>query len=152
MATAFVPSAFDVPSPLDVDLALARINLAVLRARRGLPLDDKAVRAAALLRDHYTWGLYEAKYPDPIIPEDLVPDEDKRAILQQSLGSIARSEPGRRELDIERADRFVELLSAIANTRKCEAAQAVEVHSLVHALEGQPPAPLATAEFALASR
>ena len=135
MATASLRSGRGVPSPLAVDLAKARVDLAALRARRGLELDEQDLDAARLLRDYYSRKLQTAKSPVPIIPAKLVQDKETLEALQKGLASISRAEPGFDEASVPSVNRLVDLLSTLAGAGDCGPDQAKELHTLLHRLE-----------------
>lgn len=147
MATASLRSRRGAPSPLAVDLALARVDLAALRARRGQELDERAQDAAGLLKQHYSRKLQRATSPVPVISETLVPDEETRQALRKGLASIAKGEPEFAKADEELVNRLIELLSALAQPGRFEPEHAKELHSLLHTLEAKRPASVPTHEL-----
>jgi hypothetical protein len=148
MATASLRSGRGAPSPLAVDLALAKVDLAALRARRGEGLDRPAQDAAGLLREHYSRKLRRARNPVPLISETLVPDDEIRQALQDGLASMANVGAELEQVDERHITRLLELLSTLAEAGRCEPDEGKELHSLLHTLEAKPPAALPAPEFA----
>ena len=138
MATDTLRSRFSVPSPLAVDLAKARVDLAALRARRGLELDQQALDAAELLKDYYSRQLQAVKSPVPIIPEKLVEDKKTREALQKGLGSIFRTKPSLDETSAQLASELVDLLSMLADPNDFGPEEGKQLHKLLHSLEPKP--------------
>jgi len=148
MATVDLQRPSGRPSPLQVDLALAKVGLAALRARRGQEVDEQSRAAAGLLKEHYSRRIQAAKNPVSVISADLVPDEQTRQALQKGLASMARAEAQLGQEDEERLGHLIELLSTLADAGRCEPDDAKEIHSLLHTLEARRPAPLPVPEFA----
>lgn len=138
MATDTLRSRFSVPSPLAVDLAKARVDLAALRARRGLELGQQALDAAELLKDYYSRQLQAAKSPVPIIPEKLVKDKETREALQKGLGSIFPPRLSLDETTAQSASELVDLLSTIADSGDFGPEEGKQLHKLLHNLEPKP--------------
>jgi hypothetical protein len=147
MATASLRSGRGAPSPLEVDLALARVDLAALRARRGLEVDERAQAAAGLLKHHYARKLHAAQNPVPSISKTLVPDEQTRQALEKGLATMAEAEAQLGPADEKLVVRLVDLLSTLAEGRPYEPNDAKELHLLLHTLEAKRPAPLPQPEF-----
>jgi hypothetical protein len=138
MTTATLRSAFGTATPLAVDLAIAEVNLAALRARRGIQPDEDALTSVRLLRDFASRELNDATDEEPVIPEKMVEDKETREVLQRGLASMSRHKPS---LDEDRAQlmrQLVALLSTIAETAKCTSDQAIELHRLLRSLEPKP--------------
>ena len=141
MATAKVPSRFGTPSPLAVDLALASVDLAALRARRGQEeLDQEAQDAAKLLGNFFERRLRMGSASTEI-SETLVPDASFRQAIQQSLGPITAARPRLGEEDAGLLGELVRLLSALATTGRCKREQARELHSALRQLDVKLAAP-----------
>lgn len=135
MATVGLRSESRMPSPLEVDLAKATVDLAALRARRGLELDQEALEAAGLLRRYYCRQLRMVESPVPVIPETMVQDETKRQALQKGLASISRAKPSFDKTSEPLLRQLLEVLSTLADTRDWPPEQAKNVHTLLHSLE-----------------
>ena len=143
MASANLQSKLREPSPLAVDLALASVDLAALRARRGLEeLDQEARDAAELLRNYFARRLRMGSGCTEI-SEKLVPDDSFRQAIEQSLGPITATRPRLGEEDAGLLRELVRLLSALADTGRCEREQAKELHSALRQLDAKPAAPSA---------
>lgn len=140
MATGNVPGRFGTPSPLAVDLALATVDLAALRARRGVEhLDEEAREAAHLLRDYYSRQLHAASTSGQI-SKDAVPDEGVRNAIQQSLALLAEAKRKLEDLDeddCQLLEELVSLFSALAETGRCEAHQAERLHCVLRQLDAK---------------
>lgn len=141
MATTNVPSRFRTPSALARDLALATVDLAALRARRGVEeLDKEAQEAAVLLRDYYSRQLHAASTSGQI-SKDAVPDDSVREAIQQSLALLTETKPKLDEGDAQLLRELVRLLSPLAVTGRCEPEQARELHSALRELDAKEAAP-----------
>ncbi|HUT91445.1 MAG TPA: hypothetical protein VMY37_18245 [Thermoguttaceae bacterium] len=143
MATADLQRPSGMPSPLQVDLAVARVDLAALRARQGREVDERARAAAELLHNYYSGKLQAVKNPVPIISKTLVPNDETRQALEEGLASMAKGEAESCQPDEARLSRVIELLSILAKGR-CKRDDAKELHSLLLGLEAKRPAPLPT--------
>lgn len=149
MATASLRSGRGAPSPLAVDLALATVDLAALRARRGVEnLDEEAQEAALLLRDYYSRQLHAASTSGQI-SEEAVRDESVRRAIQQSLTLLTQTKPKLDDLDEDDRqllEELVSLFSTLAERGCCKGDQAERLHSALGRLDVKLAAPSAAAE------
>lgn len=135
MGTARLRSESRTPSPLEVDLAKATVDLATLRARRGLEVDQEALDAADLLKRYYFRQLRMATSPGPKIPEAMVEDEETRQTLQKGLASIYRARPSFDKASEPLVKRLLEVLRTLAVSREWPREVAQEAHTVLHRLE-----------------
>lgn len=141
MAAAELHNELREPSPLAVDLALATVDLAALRARRGVEeLDQEAHDAAKLLRRYYDRRLRIGS-ASADISKELVPDDSFRKAIEKSLGSMTATRPRLGEEDAELLRELLRLLSALADTGRCKPGEARELHSALRQLDAKPTAP-----------
>lgn len=141
MATADLHNELREPSPLTVDLALTSVDLAALRARRGVEtLDQEARQAAKLLTNYYERQLRMGSASGEI-SEALVPDKSFRKAIQQSLASITETKRGLDAAAKELLEKLVRLLSNLANTGRCEREQARELHAALREFDAERAAP-----------
>jgi hypothetical protein len=138
MSTADLCSQFRMPSLLAVDLALARLDLAALRARRGVEeVDEEARDSAELLRDFFNRQLRMSSGSTQI-SEAL--DESVRQAIKESLASVTEAKPID-EGDAELMRHLVELLSAVAKSGHWKPGQAKELHSALRQLDAKRATP-----------
>lgn len=140
MATANLRSQFATPSPLALDLALARVDLAAVHARRGVQkLDEEAQDSAVLLRDYFTRKLRRAS-TSAAISQELVPDDSFRQALQECFASI-ETKPELNERDTELLKELIGALSPLVETGRCEREQAKQLHSVLRQWDVKCAAP-----------
>jgi hypothetical protein len=120
-----------------VDLAIAKVNLAALRARRGTQPDEDALASMRLLHDFASRELRAAE-GEALISEDLVPDRERREALQRGLASMSRGEPACDAASAQLLGQLVSLLSALTKTGNCTAEQGKELHGMLRSLEPKP--------------
>ena len=122
------------PSSLTVDLALARVDLATLQLRKGLPVDEQVQESARLLHQFFSRRLRTAS-PTKAISEQLVPRKDAREALQRTLTTIPRTTPLFEHVHVEVLTQLVELLSSIVDTGECNSQDAEKLHSVLCSLQ-----------------
>jgi hypothetical protein len=141
MATMSYNSRSGMPSAVDVDVALARVEVAALRASRGKQLEQRDRSAAQLLHRYYSRKLDAAKNPIPSISKTFVPDEQTRKALPDGLMNLEKAKPefsGQEEL----VEQLIGLLSTLANTGHLKPEEGKKLNAIVHTLEARHPEPL----------
>jgi len=140
MATANVRTTFDMPSPLAVDLALARVDLAAVRARRGVHEVDQEARDSAVLLEKFFSRQLRMASSSAAISKELVPDDSFRQALQECFASI-ETKPELNEGDTELLRELIRALSPLVETGRCEREQAIQLHSVLRQLDVKCAAP-----------
>ncbi len=141
MVTADLHSQFATLSPLALDLALARVDLAAVHARRGeRELDPEAREAANRLKNYFSRQLRRASSSTEI-SEKLVPDERFRLALKECFTSIIEAKPQLREGDTKLLNELIGALSPLVETGRCEREQAKQLHSVLRQWDVKCAAP-----------
>lgn len=151
MATSDLRRGFGTPSALAVDLALAKVDLAALRARRGQEaVGEEARTAAGLLHRFFSRQLHAASNP-ALISAELVPEQSIREAIQESLASLSTTKQGFGEGDTKLLNKLVQLLSVIADNGCCTRDTATKLHSALAELDEKLAAPSPSPEEATLS-
>jgi hypothetical protein len=132
---------FGIPSAFAVDISLARLDMATLRTQQGLNLDKETLASAKLARDFFTRKLRISQNNEHI-SESLVPRADAREALQNSLSFISSRSKNNFDLeDMELIKRFVEVLTLLVDTGRCDTKQSEELRFFIRKLEPKQTEP-----------
>jgi hypothetical protein len=132
---------------LAVELALDRLSLDAVRAKRGVQVGEEGLKAAVLLRDYFSRMLQTLKTGSVTINSGANLSAAAREALQSTLEALPRSKNQFDKVDPKAIKALVELLTKLVDCRKLDRTNAtalVQTLKVIDAAnqEKRPASPL----------
>jgi len=115
-------------SPLEKDLAISNVSLAVLRLKDGEFVDNEAIESAETLKDYYGKELNNRKWGDKI-PESAVPDEQFRSALEEVVRAFSPLDKPDEISEIPFLEKIVNLLGKLVEQKSLDEQEIAELLS-----------------------
>jgi len=113
-------------SPLEKDLAISMISIAILRLKDGEFVDNEAIESASTLRDYYGKKLNNRNWGDTI-PESAVPNEQFRSALEEAVRAFSPLGKTNENSEIPFLEKILSLLGKLIDQKGLDEQEIIEL-------------------------